>query len=221
MEPTRRELLAGAGIGVAGGLAGCTGALSGDVTAFGATEVSLSASVQSDTGYTHYRTVEDVISREFQRFGLSRTVEVTNIVSEYDQTIDLGFLGTRIQAAVFATLTTPQVSILGRSFNPIADMPAKEIAAMVQERYDDIDGLEPAGELEATVAGETATITRFTGRARLIELGKGVDIYLYVSDPVAIEGDFLVTLAAHPQIFGQQVDTVRTLLSGVEYGSES
>jgi hypothetical protein len=220
MSPTRRELLAGAGAGLAGGLAGCTGVLDGGVTTFGATGVTLPASVQEETGYTHNRTIEDVISREFERFGLSRTVEVTNIVSEYDRAIELGFLGTRIQAAVFATLSTPQVSVFGRSFNPIAEMSAEEIAALVQDRYDNVGGLELDGELEATVTGETTTVTRFAGQARLVELGQGVDIYLYVSDAVEVGEDFVVTLAAHPQAFGERLDTVRTLLAGVEPRAE-
>ena len=220
MGPTRRELLAGAGAGLAGGLAGCTGLLSGDVTSFGAAGATLPVNVQEETDYTHHRTIDDVVSREFERFGLSRTVEVTNIISEYDRAIELGFLGTRIQAAVFATLSTPQVEVFGRSFNPIAEMAAEDIAALVQQRYDNVGGLEADGTFEATVTGETTTVSRFAGEARLAELGQGVDIYLYVSDAVEAGDDFVVTLAAHPKAFGEQADTVETLLAGVEHGAE-
>jgi hypothetical protein len=216
MRPTRRQFLVGTGA-AAVGLAGCTGRLTAEGAAFGATEATLSASVQSDTGYSHHRTVEDVQSRQFSRFGISRTVEVTSVVSEYDRAIELGFLGTRIQAAVFATLSSPRISILGRDFNPLADMSTEAIANQIQERYDNIHNVREGGSLEAEVAGETTTVTRFTADARLIEVGQGVEIYLYVSEPLEAGEDFVVTLAAHPTAFGRNESTVRTLMGGVEH----
>lgn len=216
MQPTRRELLAGAGTGLAAGLAGCAGELTTDGAALGALEVSLSASAQSETGYAHYRTETMQVVEEFQRFGFSRSVEVDNVVSEYDRAIDLGILGARLQAAVFATLSTPQVRILGRSFNPVADMSPLEIAELLQEHYDQIEGVREDRSFEAPVAGSTTTVTRFRARARLVEIDQGVDVYLYVSRAVEVDDDFVVTLAVHPQVFGAAEETVRTLVAGVE-----
>jgi hypothetical protein len=190
--------------------------LTDDTTTFAATEAPLSERAQDDTEYTHHRTDETVVVKEFERFGISRTVEVTNVIAEYDRAIELELLATRLQAAVFATLSTPQVRILGRSFNPVADMSTVEIAEMVQERYDRIENVTEDVDFEATILDQTAKITRFTASARLVEAGSGVDIYLFVSEPVERGEDFLVTLAAHPQVFGQQHDTVEALLAGVE-----
>lgn len=220
MQPTRRELLAGAGAGLAASLAGCAGELTADGAAFGAVEASLSASVQSETGYEHHRTEEAVVEEEVGRFGLTRTVEVTNVVSEYDRGIDLGGLGlgldSRVQAAVFAVLSTPQISFLGRAFNPVADMEAAEIAAMIQDRYDGLEDVREEDTFESDVAGETTAVTRFAARARLVELDASVDVYLYVSEAVELDDDLVVTVAAHPRAFGRQLDTVRTLMGGVE-----
>lgn len=217
MNTTRRQLLAGAGVGLAAGLSGCTGQLTGDGAAFAAGPATLPESVQSDTNYTHHRTFEDTIVREFERFGISRQVEVTNVIAEYDQAIDLGIFGGRFQAAVFSTLATPQVNVLGRSFNPVGDMSPIEIAEMIQERYDNIDGVTEDAHIDAEVAGETTDVTRFTAEARLMEAGLSVEVYLYVSAAVDVGDDFIVTFAAHPRAFGQRADAVRRLMAAVEH----
>jgi len=215
MQPTRRELLAGAGAGLAAGLAGCSGRLTGDGAAFGATEATLSASVQSDTGYTHHRTEPFTVTREFGRVGLTRTVEVTNVVSEYDRAIELGFLGTRLQAAVFATLSTPQVNALGASFNPVEEMTTVKIAEMIQKRYDGVGDVREDRTFQADVNGTSTTVTRFTADARLVEVGAAVEVYLHVSEAVAVGEDFVVTLAVHPTAFGARQDTVERLMAAV------
>lgn len=213
MQPTRRDLLAGVGAGIAVGAAGCT---SGGAS-FGAAEATLSTSVQSDTGYSHHRTTEDTVVKEFGRFGFSRSVEVTNVVSEYDRAIEIGLLDARLQAAVFAVLSTPQVRIVGRSFNPVADMTTAEIAELIQERYDGISDVREDGSFTAPVAGESTTVTRFTAKARLVAANVGLDVYLFVSSAVEVGEDFLVTLAVHPQAHGRKEDTVRRLMDGVVY----
>jgi hypothetical protein len=217
MKKTRREFLAATSAVGAVGLAGCSGRPTAQGAAFGAVEATLPTSVQEETGYSNHRTVEDVQTRQFSRFGISRTVEVTSVVSEYDRAIELSLLGTRVRAAVFATLSTPQISILGRDFNPLADMSSEAIATQIQNRYDDIHNVRKEATLEADVAGETTTVTRFTADARLVEMGEGIEIYLYISEPIELGEDFVVTLAGHPTAFGRQEDTVRTLMGAVEH----
>lgn len=219
MQPTRRQFIAATGAFAAAGLAGCTGELTGEGAAFGAAEARLSASVRSETGYTHHRTVEDVQSRHFERYGISRSVDVTSVISEYDRAIELGVLGTRVRAAVFASLSTPQIRVFGRNFNPVETMSSVDIAELIQERYDNIDDVREDHRFEARVGEATTTVTRFRATARLVELGAGIDIYLYISSAVELDDDFVVTMAAHPQAFGEQVETVRALMGGVEHQS--
>jgi hypothetical protein len=221
MRPTRRELLGAAGAGGLAGLAGCVGTLTEDGAGFTATAAVLPTAVQEDTGYTHFRTTEETVTEEFERFGFSRSVEVTNGLSEYDRALELDFLGVRVQAAVFATLSTPQVSILGRSFNPVAELSTAEIAEKIQQRYENVENVREEASFEAPVAGETATVTRFVADARLVEAGTTVEVYLYVNEAVELGEDFLVALASHPRAFGEQRDTVRALLAGVEQGAPS
>lgn len=211
MRTTRRHLLAGAGAGIAAGLAGCTGG----ATSWGAANATLSTEVQNDTQFSHHRTTEDTITREFGVSVLTRTVEVTNVIAEYDRAIEVGPIGTRLQAAVFAVLSTPQVRMLGRTFNPVADMSTAEIAKMVQERYDQIGNVSEDREFEGTVAGESTTVTRFTATARLVEADVGLDVYLYVSQAVEAGEDFLVTLSVHPRSFDLERSTIEQLMGGV------
>lgn len=218
MQPTRRELLAGAGAAVGAGLAGCSGRLTADGATFGAASVDLPSSVQRETGYSHRRTIPEVVSREFRRFGLSRTVEVTNVVSEYDRAVELGVIGNRVQAAVFAVLSTPRIEVLGRSFNPVAEMSAADVAALLQQRYGALQDVREDGTFRASLAGEPATVTRFSAAAQLAQVGVGVDVYLYVSEAMEIGDDFVVGLAVHPQAVGARRDTVETLLAGVRHG---
>lgn len=217
MQPTRRELLAGLGTGAAAGLAGCSGQLTADGAAFGAAEATLSASARGDTGYEHHRTEPFTVTREFGRFGLSRGVEVTNVVSEYDRAVEVGFLGARVQAAVFATLSTPKVNILGRSFNPVADMSTVEIAALIQERYENVEDVREDGTFEAPVGGRATTVSRFAATGRLVDPGLSVEVFLYVSEAVEYGEDFVVTLAVHPRALGARRGVVETLMAGVEH----
>jgi hypothetical protein len=218
MDSTRRVFLAGAGAGLAATVAGCSAELTSDGVAVAATEKPLAPAVQRDTGYTHHRTREAVVTREFGRFGVSRSVEATNVVAEYDRAVELGVLDTRLQAAVFSTLSTPQVDVLGRSFNPVAEMTPRELAETIQQRYERIDALTEDAGFEATVAGESTPVTRFVADARLLETGTTIEVYLHVSAAVALGADLLVTVAVHPRLFGRRRETIETLLAGVTRG---
>ncbi len=218
MEPARRALLVGLGSAGATALAGCTGRLTGGGAAFAASGAALPPDVQRETGYTHHRTDDATTSQRFSRFGVDRTVDVTNVVSEYDRAVEVALLGRRLQAAVFATLATPKVRVLGREYNPVAAMSTAEIAAMVQERYDDFDVGAARVDYRWAVASTGTTVTRFDAEAQLLAVGRPVDVHLYVSRAVDAAGDFVVTLAVHPRAFGRQESTVGRLMAAVRAG---
>ena len=157
-------------------------------------------------------------SRRFERFGIGRTVEVTSVVAEYDQAIELGLLERRVQAAVFAVFSTPQVRVLGREYNPVAGMTPTELAEAAQQRYADFDGVTPVERFESSVGGPPATVTRFDADARLLAVGREVDVHLYASGAVGLGGEYVVALAVHPQTFGRRAAAVGRLLAAVELG---
>ena len=157
---------------------------------------------------------DDVRTESFEVAGQTREVEVTSHVAEYDRAVEI--LGERLQAAVFVAFSTPQIEVLGRTFNPVGDMSSEELAEMVQSRYDGVQNLERRSEYETTVAGTDARVVQYDARATLSETGVTVDLVLHVADPVAVGGDFVVGIGAYPEAVGDG-DAVRALLNGIEH----
>lgn len=222
---TRRSLLAiGAGT-VAVSIAGCTERLpfvGDEPMEFSAEPASIPQSVLDETEYEEHE-IEDVrIERTFEAAGQSQDVIVTNWQAEYDKAIDLGELplptDEQIRAAVCTVLTTPQVSVLGRTFNPVGDMNSRELAEMVQDRYDGVERLEHAGEETITIAGESTTISEFETEADLVGEGISVDLTLHIAEAVESGDDLIVGVGGYPtQLREQEQPHIFSMLEAVEH----
>ncbi|WP_239640998.1 DUF6517 family protein [Natrialba taiwanensis] len=220
MTYTRRRLLAMGGATATAALAGCSGRLEGTLSAGPAT---VSADARAETGYDEHTVEELVVERTVGRFGIERTIEATNWYAEYDRAIALDSLGlTRAQAAVTAVLTTPQVSVLGRTFNPVGDLSTAELVTMIQNRYDGLESVEFEDETTHSILGSETTVDRYVAEARLIDAGATVDVYLQVSEPVEHDEDFVICIAVYPQALGFEAesDAVETMFEGLEHDAE-
>jgi len=134
---TRRGALGLAGVVGLAGLAGCTAldvATGGEPAEFAAGTATVADDTLSETGYELNEVSDQTVSREFEVAGQTREARVTNTIAEYDKAVEV--LGERYQAAVFAALTTPQVEVLGQSFNPIDDLSPDERAELIADRYE-------------------------------------------------------------------------------------
>lgn len=218
MTLTRRGLLAAGATAGASALAGCTDFVADSLSSDRAT---VARAALQETGYAE-RTVEEVVvERTVGRFGLERTIEARNWYAEYDRAIALDALGLgRLQASVVSVLTTPQVSVLGKTFNPVGDYSTDELVALIQSRYDELEGVERVGEESLSVLGTETTLVRYRAEARLIDAGTTVDVFLQVSEPVAHGDDFVIGVAVFPQARGFETESgnVRTLLEALEHG---
>lgn len=222
---SRRTLLGAAGVTLAGVTAGCLDQVpfvGGEPLAFEATPASVPAATLDETGYEQRRTEEATVERTFEAAGRSQDVVVTNWQAEYDRAVDLAELGLpvdqRQQAAVFTVLSTPQVEVLGRTFNPVGEMDADELAGMVQDRYDDAGRLDHVGDATATVAGESATVGEFETEAELVETGQGIDLTLHVSEAVPSGEDFLVAVGGYPSLLQTaEREHIFTMMDAVEH----
>jgi hypothetical protein len=222
MDTTRRGLLVGAGAASLAGLAGCADLDAGFITGeepaeFVATPATVAEAAVDDAGYELHRVEETVVTREFEAAGQSREVEVTNATAEYDRAVEL--LGERRQAAVFTVLTTPQVDVLGRTFNPVDDMERDDLAELVQERYDSVEDVEHESEYDTELLGEDVDVGRYSADGRIAGTEVTVDLVLHVTDPVDSGDDFVVGFGAYPELVDDG-DAVRRLLAGVEHGTE-
>lgn len=203
----RRDVLAGAsGVAVAA-LAGCLGAVGMDEHE--STPGGVDPAALEETGYEQTNVEEMVVEEDFERFGYSETVTVTNYLTEHEKAIDLGPLGEQ-RAAVFLVLTTPQISLAGRDFNPIADMDTEELVNLVTENYDDIENVEHDRDNEIEILDQDTIESRFAADAKFD--GRDVPVYMHVSESVETSADLLVTIGVYPQQTEDEEDNVVALM---------
>ncbi len=218
MTVSRRQLLAaGAAAGTAL-TAGCTGFLSDTLSS---TRATVSQAALDETGYDEHTVETVVIERTVGRFGIERKIEVENWYAEYDRAVSLDALGlSRVQGAVVAVLTTPQISFLGKTFNPVGEYSTDELVALIQDRYDQLENVRSVGESSISILGTDTTLARYEANARLTSAGTSLDVYLQLSEPVAHGDDFVICVAVYPQVVGLETESesVRTLLSSLEHG---
>jgi hypothetical protein len=193
---------------------GCVGFLSGPVT-FSATEATVNEDALEATGFEHNRTEEMRVEREFSAAGQTKEVEVTNWISEYHKTVGLPGLDEQ-EVGVFATFASPQVEVLGQSFNPLADYDNRQLAEQFTTLLDSVDEVREVDSRNRTMLGTSTEVTKFEATVTT-QTGIQFDAYLHVTK-VEHEGDHVVALAVYPQQLGDQGDTVAQLLEGVEHG---
>jgi hypothetical protein len=226
--PSRRAFLAAGATAASVGLAGCAG-LTGDL-AFEAGSATVTAQARAETGYREAGVTAIPYTREVGLGPIRRTVEVTNLLAEYDRSVGLDSGGltdslglpTDARAAVFAAFTTPAVDVFGRTLNPVGNLSTDELASLIQQHYGGFRNLAVDAELSGTVLGQSTGVTRYTAEADLLTtavVSTDVPIYLYVGAPVRADEDFVLTIAAHPRAAGPREGTVRTLLEGVEHAA--
>jgi hypothetical protein len=217
MNRTRRRLIAGIGTTGLASLAGCSAldfALGNESLRFEADAAVVAEAAVSETSYSEANRRSSTVDRTFEAAGESRTVEVTNQVVEYDRSLSV--LGQTFRWALFAVLSTPKVELLGKSFNPVADMDTDALAEMIQDRYDRIDNVERDSTRPVDVLGETVDVVRYRAEGRFTAADIRVDMTLHVTPAIAAGGDFVVCLGAHPRMI-DDTDDINTLLGGVEH----
>jgi hypothetical protein len=212
----RRALAAGGAVGLAG-LAGCTAldVATGDGPAeFAAGTATVADETLDESGYELNEVSDDVIARDVEVAGQTREVRVTNTVAEYDKAVEL--LGERYQAAVFAAVTTPQIEVLGRALNPIAELSTRERADLILSRFESVGNLERGSEYSTEVLGSDAAVVVYTADAEIEGTGVTTELELHVGEPVGVDDDFVLPLAAYPAAFSDG-ENVRRMMNGIEH----
>ena len=203
---TRRDILGGATVALAASTAGCSAIpfLGNEPLEFEATQTTVPASTREDTGYEEQGITENVIERTFEVGGQSQDVVVTNWQAEYDKAIKVSDIADApveqsARAAIFTVLSTPQVSVLGQSFNPIEDMDSSELAGRVEGNFESVENLEQVGEGGTLVAGQETTAGEFSADAQLSEAPVDIELALHITEAVEVGEDFVVTVGAYPR----------------------
>jgi len=203
-------LLAAAAVATTAGCGFITGSEALQVDAQPAT---VEDATLSETGYEAASVTNQTVSREFTVAGQTRQVNVTNSLAQYDRSVDLGPLGEQ-RGAVFATFASPQVDVLGQSFNPISDMSNEELLSEFGSQYGGLSVGEQVDNRTHTVLGTQTGVEKYDGTAELG--GTTVDVYVHVTT-VKHDGDYVVSLAIYPQELSGEQERVFTMLDGIEH----
>ena len=195
--------------------AGCGFITGSESLAFEARPASVDEATLSETGYERTLQENQTVSRNFTVAGQTRQVEVTNHLSQYDRSVNLGPLG-ELRASVFATFTSPEVEIATRSFNPISEMSNRELLSRFSSEYEGLSVGEQVENRTHTVLGTETGVEKYEGTADLG--GQQVDVYIHVTT-VQHEGDYVVALGIYPQQLSGEEDNVFVMLDGLEHGS--
>lgn len=205
----RREVLAGTGGVVALSITGCLGVVGMDEHE--ASPAGVEPSVREATGYEQTN-VEELVVRETVD-AVSEEVTVRNYLTEHEKSVDLGPVGT-VEGAAFVLLTSPQISLAGRDFNPIAEMSSEELIDLLEGDFDGIDDAEHVSDEETTVLGQETTDSLFEAEAQFS--GVPIDVNIHITESVQTTNDHLVTIGVYPeQLESEEADNVASLVDGV------
>ena len=195
--------------------AGCGFITGSESLAFESESAAVDEATLSETGYEQTLQENQTVSRNFTVAGQTRQVEVTNHLSQYERSVELGPLGD-LQAAVFATFTSPEVEIASRSFNPISEMSNRELLSRFTSEYDGLSVGEQVENRTHTVLGTETGVEKYEGTADLG--GQSVDVYIHVTT-VEHDGDYVVALGVYPQQLPGEEENVFAMLNGLERGA--
>lgn len=224
---SRRQALAALGTAAVGSTAGCLDGvpfLGSGALEFQASASTVPESVLESTGYREETRRDMVVERTFEAADQRQKVVVTNRLVEYAKGLDLGAVGVpasgEFRAAIVTALTTPQVEVLGRTFNPVADMESAQLAGIVQDSYEGIERIQQAGEGTATVAGKSTTVGTFEAEADLVGAGVTVDLTLHIGEAVEAGSDLIVAVGGYPSVLeDEEREHVFTMFENIEHGA--
>lgn len=207
----RRALLAGAGGVTVSALAGCLGITGLDEHE--ATPAGVDPAVREETGYEQ-TDIRDLVVREtVGPEGASEEIVVTNYLTEHEKSIGLGPLGS-VRVAAFVLLTSPQISIAGQAFNPIAEMSTRDLVELLEADFEGIDNVEPVSDGEVTILEQETVESIFEGEAQVE--GTTVDVNIHITESVQTADDHLITVGVYPtQVRGSEEGNVRSLMGAV------
>lgn len=215
---TRRGLMAGMAAAGLAATSGCIGFLVGDEPAtFAASKATASESGLAETGYEEESVEEMPMTKQFEAGGQTREVKVTNWAAQYHRAVDLGPIGEQ-EAAVFAVFSTPQVSVLGQTFNPVGRLSNAELVARMQSQYSQLNDVEEVDSRTVTMLGEETELTKFSATTRMG--GADVNVFVHVTK-VKHEDDHVIAVGVYPKHLDGEEENVLALVKSVEHAAEA
>ena len=222
---SRRAVLGAAGVGLTGVMAGCLDQvpfLSDEPLEFEATPASVPASIRDETGYEEQRVDTIVLEETVEAMDRRQDIVVTNWLAEYDKAVDLSEFGLqvddRLEAAIFTVLSTPRVSILDRTFNPVGEMSSEDLLDLAQDHFDDVGRVEHVDERSVEILGESTTVGEFETTAELAGGGVDVDVTIHIAEAVESGDDLVVAVGGYPSVLDDhEREHVFSMMESIEH----
>lgn len=212
MRFDRRTYLATAASTAVAATAGCLGFLSGSTT-FEAEQARTAESAASQGNYVQQDPRKLEAERTFSVADQEQTVTVVNWVTEYYKTVDVGPLSGQ-RAGVFAAVSTPQVDVLGESFNPIGDATPRDIVDRFQQQYSNMNVGDRIGQTDLGTLGASALVSTFEGTATIEN--QQVDTNFVVSESVEHQSDHVVGLGVFPSDLDEQ-GNIQSMIENLQH----
>lgn len=223
----RRTILGGIATAAGTSLAGCLDDIpfiGDDPLEFSSETASIPEAALNEAGYAEVEVDDLVIEETVEAAGQSQEVIVRNRLAEYDKGIDLSPFDLpvedELQAAIVAVISTPQMSVLGQTFNPVGEMDAADLIGLVQDRYDGLGSLEEVETDSVTIRDSTTSVTEFEGNAAVSDAEVPLDLTLHVAEPIESADDLLVAIGGYPTATREmERDVVFDLFEAIDHPS--
>jgi len=212
MVPTRRQTMLTA-VGSVAVLPGCSFLSGEEPASFAAQPATVASETHSEAGYEERGVSQQVETREFSAGDESRSVEVTNHLARYERRVDLDPIGSE-RAAAFTVLASPEVEVLGETFNPLEDLSEREILDRFDSEYENLSVGDMVDSQTVSALGTQTTVEKYEGTADLA--GTTVDVFVHVTK-LRHESDFVVVVALYPQRLSGEESNVLSMVSGLRH----
>lgn len=170
-------------------VAGCTGLLLEEETAFVASEANVSEA--DDLAYTHNATEWQNVTRSVEAAGQEREVTVSN---RADVFVNRSADGS--QAATVTVVSSPQVNVAGQELNPVAEWSQRDALEQFAGQfgpYENITDIEERETRQVQLLGKGADMRVFNATLER-DTGTTNDVVVSVVK-VKHEGDYVVAIA--------------------------
>ncbi len=212
----RRGFITAGATGVLALTAGCVGFVTGDEPLeFDAGRIVPSDATLEETGYqeqeAQFESFEETVD-----VGVEREISASVWAATYAKDVEIQ--GHSEEAALFAAISMPAMDVLGRSFNPLAEMDREELLAEVLGEADaegvSTDDVRHDETVSVSILGDTRDVDRFITTSEF--QGQEIDLVILLA-AFEHEGDFLVLLGGCPKQLPDEEVNLEKLLESVEH----
>lgn len=195
---------------------GCVGLVIGDGVEMDPEHATVSDEALAETGFEFRESRSLYINETVTVLGQERQINATNYARIYDRSIDLEAFDR--ETGGFVVISTPDVSVLGRSVNPAARMSNKELVERfegdLESELGQIGNLSKVSERTEPVLGYASTVSIFETNTTIGD--REVTLYVHVTT-VKHEEDLVVAIGVHPETLQQQAPEIHRLMRGIEH----